>query len=330
MKARAKGGNIDFLLKMKQLIDMAARTLKIATRKSPLALWQANFVKDRLEALHPQLQVELVPMSTQGDKILDTPLAKVGGKGLFVKELETAMLEGRADIAVHSMKDVPVEFPEGLGLHTICEREDPRDAFVSNRFKAIAELPQGAVVGTSSLRRQCQLRAARPDLVIRDLRGNVNTRLAKLDAGEYDAIILAAAGLKRLEMAHRITAFIEPEQSLPANGQGAVGIECRLDDVELHALLAPLEHTETRVRVLTERAMNRALQGGCQVPIGAYALVDGEQIWLRGLVGSPDGTQVIRDEIRGPLADGEALGEQLAQRLLAAGADEILAEVYRV
>ncbi|HHP5490973.1 TPA: hydroxymethylbilane synthase [Aeromonas veronii] len=308
---------------------MAARTLKIATRKSPLALWQANFVKDRLEALHPQLQVELVPMSTQGDKILDTPLAKVGGKGLFVKELETAMLEGRADIAVHSMKDVPVEFPEGLGLHTICEREDPRDAFVSNRFKAIAELPQGAVVGTSSLRRQCQLRAARPDLVIRDLRGNVNTRLAKLDAGEYDAIILAAAGLKRLEMAHRITAFIEPEQSLPANGQGAVGIECRLDDVELHALLAPLEHTETRARVLTERAMNRALQGGCQVPIGAYALVEGEQIWLRGLVGSPDGTCVIRDEIRGPLADGEALGEQLAQRLLAAGADEILAEVYR-
>ncbi|MFM5669990.1 hydroxymethylbilane synthase [Aeromonas hydrophila] len=308
---------------------MAARTLKIATRKSPLALWQANFVKDRLEALYPELQVELVPMSTQGDKILDTPLAKVGGKGLFVKELETAMLEGRADIAVHSMKDVPVEFPEGLGLHTICEREDPRDAFVSNRFRQIDELPQGAVVGTSSLRRQCQLRAARPDLVIRDLRGNVNTRLAKLDAGEYDAIILAAAGLKRLEMAHRITAFIEPEQSLPANGQGAVGIECRLDDHELHALLAPLEHPETRIRVLTERAMNRALQGGCQVPIGAYALVQGEEVWLRGLVGSPDGSRVIRDEIRGPLADGEALGHTLAQRLLADGADVILAEVYR-
>lgn len=314
---------------MKQLIDMAARTLKIATRKSPLALWQANFVKDRLEALHPDLQVELVPMSTQGDKILDTPLAKVGGKGLFVKELETAMLEGRADIAVHSMKDVPVEFPDGLGLHTICEREDPRDAFVSNHFNQIGELPQGAVVGTSSLRRQCQLRAARPDLVIRDLRGNVNTRLAKLDAGEYDAIILAAAGLKRLEMAHRIAAFIEPEQSLPANGQGAVGIECRLDDHELHALLAPLEHPETRIRVLTERAMNRALQGGCQVPIGAYALVQGEEVWLRGLVGSPDGSHVIRDEIRGPLAEGEALGHTLAQRLLAAGADVILAEVYR-
>lgn len=329
MKAPAKGGKIVFLLKMKQLIDMAARTLKIATRKSPLAMWQANFVKDRLEALYPELQVELVPMSTQGDKILDTPLAKVGGKGLFVKELETAMLEGRADIAVHSMKDVPVEFPEGLGLHTICEREDPRDAFVSNRFTVIDELPQGAVVGTSSLRRQCQLRAARPDLVIRDLRGNVNTRLAKLDAGEYDAIILAAAGLKRLEMAHRITAFIEPEQSLPANGQGAVGIECRLDDHELHALLAPLEHPETRIRVLTERAMNRALQGGCQVPIGAYALVEGEEVWLRGLVGSPDGSRVIRDEIRGPLADGEALGHTLAQRLLADGADAILAEVYR-
>ena len=314
---------------MKQLIDMAARTLKIVTRKSPLALWQANFVKDRLEALHPDLQVELVPMSTQGDKILDTPLAKVGGKGLFVKELETAMLEGRADIAVHSMKDVPVEFPDGLGLHTICEREDPRDAFVSNHFNQTDELPQGAVVGTSSLRRQCQLRAARPDLVIRDLRGNVNTRLAKLDAGEYDAIILAAAGLKRLEMAHRIAAFIEPEQSLPANGQGAVGIECRLDDHELHALLAPLEHPETRIRVLTERAMNRALQGGCQVPIGAYALVQGEEVWLRGLVGSPDGSRVIRDEIRGPLAEGEALGHTLAQRLLAAGADVILAEVYR-
>ncbi len=314
---------------MKQLIDMAARTLRIATRKSPLALWQANFVKDRLEALHPDLQVELVPMSTQGDKILDTPLAKVGGKGLFVKELETAMLEGRADIAVHSMKDVPVEFPDGLGLHTICEREDPRDAFVSNHFNQIDELPQGAVVGTSSLRRQCQLRAARPDLVIRDLRGNVNTRLAKLDAGDYDAIILAAAGLKRLEIAHRIAAFIEPEQSLPANGQGAVGIECRLDDHELHALLAPLEHPETRIRVLTERAMNRALQGGCQVPIGAYALVQGEEVWLRGLVGSPDGSRVIRDEIRGPLAEGEALGHTLAQRLLAAGADVILAEVYR-
>ncbi len=328
MKACRKGDKIVFLVKMMQQIDMSVRTLRIATRKSPLALWQANFVKAQLEAIHPDLQVELVPMSTQGDKILDTPLAKVGGKGLFVKELETAMLEGRADIAVHSMKDVPVEFPEGLGLHTICEREDPRDAFVSNHFSTLEALPLGAVVGTSSLRRQCQLRASRPDLVIRDLRGNVNTRLAKLDAGEYDAIILAAAGLKRLEMAHRITAFIQPEQSLPANGQGAVGIECRLDDEAVKALLAPLEHAETRTRVLTERAMNRALQGGCQVPIGAYALVEGDQIWLRGLVGSPDGSQMLRDEIRGPLANGESLGEALAERLLAAGADRILAEVY--
>ncbi len=328
MKACRKGDKIVFLVKTMQQIDMSVRTLRIATRKSPLALWQANFVKAQLEAIHPDLQVELVPMSTQGDKILDTPLAKVGGKGLFVKELETAMLEGRADIAVHSMKDVPVEFPEGLGLHTICEREDPRDAFVSNHFATLDALPLGAVVGTSSLRRQCQLRASRPDLVIRDLRGNVNTRLAKLDAGEYDAIILAAAGLKRLEMAHRITAFIEPEQSLPANGQGAVGIECRLNDDAVKALLAPLEHAETRTRVLTERAMNRALQGGCQVPIGAYALVEGDQIWLRGLVGSPDGSQMLHDEIRGPLADGESLGEALAERLLAAGADRILAEVY--
>lgn len=328
MKACRKGDKIVFLVKTMQQIDMSVRTLRIATRKSPLALWQANFVKAQLEAIHPDLQVELVPMSTQGDKILDTPLAKVGGKGLFVKELETAMLDGRADIAVHSMKDVPVEFPEGLGLHTICEREDPRDAFVSNHVATLDALPLGAVVGTSSLRRQCQLRASRPDLVIRDLRGNVNTRLAKLDAGEYDAIILAAAGLKRLEMAHRITAFIEPEQSLPANGQGAVGIECRLDDDAVKALLAPLEHAETRTRVLTERAMNRALQGGCQVPIGAYALVEGDQIWLRGLVGSPDGSQMLHDEIRGPLADGESLGEALAERLLAAGADRILAEVY--
>lgn len=307
---------------------MAVKILRIATRKSPLALWQANFVKDQLEAIHPVLQVELVPMSTQGDKILDTPLAKVGGKGLFVKELELAILDGRADIAVHSMKDVPVEFPQGLGLHTICEREDPRDAFVSHRYSSLAQLPQGAVVGTSSLRRQCQLRAARPDLQIKDLRGNVNTRLSKLDNGEYDAIILAAAGLIRLEMADRITSFIEPEQSLPANGQGAVGIECRLNDPAVHALLAPLEHAATRSRVLCERAMNRALQGGCQVPIGAYALIDGQQIWLRGLVGSPDGSVVLRDEIRGDIAQAEILGEQLAQRLLAAGAQQILAKVY--
>lgn len=302
--------------------------LRIATRKSALALWQAEFVKAQLEHHHPGLVVELVPMTTQGDIILDTPLAKIGGKGLFVKELEQAMLDGRADIAVHSMKDVPVEFPEGLELFTICEREDPRDAFVSNRFDSLDALPPGAVVGTSSLRRQCQIRALRPDLAIRDLRGNVNTRLAKLDAGEYDAIILAAAGLIRLEMVERITAFIEPETSLPANGQGAVGIECRTDDARTKALLAPLEHSATRVRVNAERAMNRRLEGGCQVPIGAYALLEGNEVWLRGLVGSVDGTQLLTADIKGASSDAEALGVQLAEQLLAQGADKILAEVY--
>lgn len=302
--------------------------VRIATRKSALALWQAEFVKAKLQHFHPGLQVELVPMSTQGDRILDTPLAKIGGKGLFVKELETAMLEGRADIAVHSMKDVPVEFPDGLMLSTICEREDPRDAFVSNKFAALADLPAGAVVGTSSLRRQCQLKALRPDLQIRDLRGNVNTRLAKLDADEFDAIILAAAGLIRLGFAERIRAFLPVEQSLPANGQGAVGIECRSDDLALRALLAPLEHAATRQAVLAERAMNRALQGGCQVPIGAFAVLEGDQLWLRGLVGQLDGSQILQAEVRGAAADGEQLGTALAAELLALGAGEILQTVY--
>ena len=305
------------------------KLVRIATRKSALALWQAEFVKAQLEHFHADVRVELVPMSTQGDIILDTPLAKIGGKGLFVKELEQAMLDGRADIAVHSMKDVPVEFPEGLALHTICEREDPRDAFVSNNFANLSELPQGAVVGTSSLRRQCQIRALRPDLVIKDLRGNVNTRLAKLDDGHYDAIILAAAGLLRLKMDERIADYIEPEVSLPANGQGAVGIECRIDDEVTKALLAPLEHTQTRIRVNAERAMNRHLEGGCQVPIGAYALVDGEQVHLRGLVGAVDGSEILHDEVTGHINDAEAIGVQLAKKLLAQGADKILAEVYR-
>ncbi|TMP73189.1 hydroxymethylbilane synthase [Pseudoalteromonas sp. S1608] len=305
------------------------KLVRIATRKSALALWQAEFVKAQLEHFHDDVHVELVPMSTQGDIILDTPLAKIGGKGLFVKELEQAMLDGRADIAVHSMKDVPVEFPDDLELHTICEREDPRDAFVSNNFANIDALPQGAIVGTSSLRRQCQIRAMRPDLEIRDLRGNVNTRLAKLDSGQYDAIILAAAGLIRLEMGERIRDFIEPEVSLPANGQGAVGIECRIDDTVTKALLAPLEHNETRIRVNAERAMNRHLEGGCQVPIGAYALVEGEQVHLRGLVGAIDGSEILRDEISGHVDDAEKLGVELAKKLLAQGADKILADVYR-
>ncbi|WP_233010967.1 hydroxymethylbilane synthase [Rheinheimera faecalis] len=303
--------------------------VRIATRKSALALWQANFVKAELEAAHPGLQVELVPMSTQGDKILDTPLAKIGGKGLFVKELETAMLEGRADIAVHSMKDVPVDFPEGLMLHTICQREDPRDAFVSNSYQQLADLPQGAVVGTSSLRRQCQIKAMRPDLQIKDLRGNVNTRLAKLDAGEFDAIILASAGLIRLGFEARIASFLEVGTSLPANGQGAVGIECRSDDLVVQQLLAPLEHQETRICVLAERAMNRKLQGGCQVPIGAFAVLQQNELWLRGLVGQLDGSEILRSEIKGEATQAEQLGTQLAEQLLALGADRILDAVYR-
>ncbi|WOT04875.1 hydroxymethylbilane synthase [Shewanella youngdeokensis] len=307
---------------------MSNNVIRIATRKSPLAMWQAEFVKAELEKIHEGLTVELLPMSTKGDIILDTPLAKVGGKGLFVKELEVAMLEDRADIAVHSMKDVPVDFPEGLGLEVICEREDPRDAFVSNDFNSINELPEGAVVGTSSLRRQCQIRATRPDLKIKDLRGNVGTRLAKLDAGNYDAIILAAAGLKRLKLEERITSFISAEDSLPANGQGAVGIECRTDDSRVKALLAPLEHEETRFRVVAERAMNTRLEGGCQVPIGAYAVIDGDNLSLRGLVGSTDGTQIITAATSGHKNDAEKLGIELAEALLSKGAKTILDAVY--
>ncbi|MBA6255127.1 MULTISPECIES: hydroxymethylbilane synthase [unclassified Colwellia] len=308
---------------------MSTTTVRIATRKSALALWQAEYVKTQLEHFHPGITVELVPMTTKGDIILDTPLAKVGGKGLFVKELEVAILEGRADIAVHSMKDVPVEFPEGLGLEVICPREDPRDAFVSNTIKSLAELPQGAVVGTSSLRRQCQIKALRPDLDIRDLRGNVNTRLKKLDSGEYDAIILAAAGLIRLEMPERIQEFIAPEVMLPANGQGAVGIECRTNDSTLKALLAPLGCETTRIRVLAERAMNRALEGGCQVPIGSYAIIkENGEIYLRGLVGATDGSEILTSEISGSIDNAEKIGNTLADQLLEKGADKILRQVY--
>nr|WP_086939222.1 hydroxymethylbilane synthase [Thaumasiovibrio occultus] len=307
---------------------MTNRPLRIATRQSALALWQAEYVKAELEKIHPQLEVVLVPMVTKGDIILDTPLAKVGGKGLFVKELENAMLEDRADIAVHSMKDVPVEFPEGLGLVTICERGDPRDAFVSNHYASIDELPQGAVVGTSSLRRECQLRAARPDLVVKSLRGNVNTRLKKMDDGEFDAIILACAGLQRLKMDARIRQALPPEQSLPAVGQGAVGIECRLNDQWVIDLLKPLSDTDTTDRVLCERAMNNHLEGGCQVPIGSYSELDGDNIWLRALVGEPDGSQIIAGEIRGLRSDAEQLGRTLAQELLDRGADDILRRLY--
>ncbi|WP_315709071.1 hydroxymethylbilane synthase [Brenneria uluponensis] len=307
---------------------MLDNILRIATRQSPLALWQAQYVQHRLQAYHPGLRVDLVPMITRGDVLLDTPLAKVGGKGLFVKELELALMEKRADIAVHSMKDVPIEFPQGLGLVTICEREDPRDAFVSNHYSGLTDLPAGSCVGTSSLRRQCQLRAQRPDLTIRDLRGNVGTRLAKLDSGEYDAIILAVAGLKRLGLESRIRCALSPEESLPAVGQGAVGIECRLDDEHTRMLLAPLNHTETAIRVQAERAMNTRLEGGCQVPIGSYAELEGETLWLRALVGAPDGSCIIRSERRGNLQYAEQIGINLAEELLARGAKTILQAVY--
>lgn len=298
--------------------------LRIATRQSPLALWQAEFVKAELEKIHSDLKVELVPMVTRGDKILDTPLAKIGGKGLFVKELELAMLDGRADIAVHSMKDVPMEFPEGLGLSVICEREDPRDAFVSNKYKNIDDLPHGAKVGTCSLRRQCQLKAKRPDIQILDLRGNVGTRLGKLDDGLYDAIILASAGLKRLGLMERIAHEISTDWMLPAGGQGAVGIECRVDDSRIQTYLAPLNHTETAYRVTAERAVNRTLEGGCQVPIGVFSTVKNDSIHIQALVGKVDGSLIIQDQIEGHVDKTEQLGITLAEQLLSSGAGEIL------
>jgi hydroxymethylbilane synthase len=307
---------------------MTKKPLRIATRKSPLALWQAEYVRERLIAAHPGLEVELVRMTTQGDKVLDSPLAKVGGKGLFVKELEEGLLSGRADLAVHSMKDVPVELPEDLHLPVICEREDPRDAFVSQRYASPDTLPHGARVGTSSLRRQCQLKALRPDLQILTLRGNVNTRLAKLDAGDFDAIILAAAGLLRLGFGERITAYLDVAISLPAIGQGAVGIECRSDDLKVNQLIAALNHTPTQIRVSAERAMNHRLEGGCQVPIAGHAVLEGDALILRGLVGYPDGSQVVRGEMRGNPGEAAALGISLAEDLLTRGAGAILKAVY--
>lgn len=297
--------------------------LVIATRESPLALWQAHFVAGELRRLHPSLEVELLGMTSRGDQILDTPLYKVGGKGLFVKELETALLDGRADIAVHSMKDVPMELPDGLTLGVICEREDPRDALVGiDNFDA---LPQGARLGTSSLRRSCQIKRSRPDLDIGFLRGNVNTRLSKLDAGEFDAIMLATAGLLRLGFDDRIGARIDPDISLPAGGQGAVGIEYRQSDTRTAELLAPLQHDLTARCVRAERAMVRKLDGGCDVPIASYAIIEGDQLWLRGRVGSPDGETLLFAESRG--SDPEALGDTVATQLLEQGADTILAAV---
>ena len=302
--------------------------LRIATRSSPLALWQAEEVARQLKPIYPDLKVSLVKLKTRGDKLLDAPLAKVGGKGLFVKELEAGILEGKADIAVHSMKDVPVELPDGLELAIIMEREDPRDAFVSNQYDSLETMPAGTLVGTSSLRRQTQIRERYPDLRIDWLRGNVNTRLRKLDDGEYDAIILACAGLIRLGFEQRITMSLEPEECLPAIGQGAVGIEVRSDDIAVKELLAPLGHAETASRIAAERALNEALNGGCQVPIAGYALLNEGQIYLRGLVGEPDGSRILRAEASGKVEDAVSIGRALAEDLLSQGADQILSELH--
>jgi hydroxymethylbilane synthase len=307
---------------------LTVKIIRIATRKSPLALWQAEYVADLLERTIPGIKTELVKMVTRGDKILDAPLAKVGGKGLFVKELEQGMLEGLADIAVHSMKDVPVEFPEGLHLAAILAREDPTDAFVSNRYSSLNELPPNARIGTSSLRRQCQIKEKFPDAEVISLRGNVNTRLAKLDAGVYDAIILASAGLKRLGMAKRITQSLDTSVSLPAIGQGAIGIECRADDVEINKILSALHDAETGMCVSAERAMNARLNGGCQVPIAGFARKEGQQLVMRGLVGNPDGSLLYRAERTGGLDQAEAIGQQIAEDLLAQGADKILQALF--
>ncbi|MDH5473062.1 MAG: hydroxymethylbilane synthase [Gammaproteobacteria bacterium] len=301
--------------------------IRIATRKSPLALWQAEEVSRQLKLHHPGIQIELLKMSTKGDKILDAPLAKVGGKGLFVKELEQGILDGDADIAVHSMKDVPVEFPAGLYLPIIMEREDPRDAFVSNHYASLDDLPENARIGTSSLRRQLQIKNTMPNARMLDLRGNVNSRLQKLDKGDYDAIILASAGLIRLGFEDRIRSRITPEQSLPAIGQGAVGIECRENDDRVLSLLKPLNHTDTHTRLIAERAMNHRLNGGCQVPIAGFAQLENDQLYLRGLVGRPDGSKVVRAELRGPASQAESIGIQLAEQLLKQGAEDILRDL---
>jgi len=304
-----------------------SQTIRIATRKSPLALWQAEEVSRQLSLLYPDLNIELVKIVSKGDKILDAPLAKVGGKGLFVKELEQAMLDGEADIAVHSMKDVPMEFPQGLHLSVIMEREDPTDAFVSNHYSRLEELPEDARIGSSSLRRQLQIKEVMPKAQMLNLRGNVNSRLQKLDNGEYDAIILATAGLLRLEFDERIKTRITPEQSLPSVGQGAVGIECRVGDERIESLIAPLNHQPTHTRLSAERAMNHRLNGGCQVPIAGFAVLKNNELHLRGLVGRPDGSEVVRGEIKGSADNAQALGRQLAEQLLDDGADVILREM---
>jgi len=303
----------------------APAKLVIASRESALAMWQAEYIRDRLRALYPETEVSILGMTTQGDRILDVTLSKIGGKGLFVKELETALENGSADLAVHSLKDVPMILPEGFVLAAIGEREDPHDAFVSGKFENLAQLPHGSVVGTSSLRRESQLRARFPHLKIEPLRGNVQTRLRKLDEGQYAAIILAAAGLKRLGLSGRIRGIIPSEDSLPAVGQGALGIECRAGRGDVIAALQPLHHPETAACVLAERALSRQLGGSCQVPLGGFAQVKAGKLHMRGFVASPDGTRMMRAEMTGDMAQPEALGNRIAEELRAQGAGEILA-----
>ncbi|WP_369178562.1 hydroxymethylbilane synthase [Candidatus Thiodubiliella endoseptemdiera] len=300
------------------------KTLKIATRKSPLALWQAEHVKSRLKQLHPNLEVELVKMMTTGDQILNSPLSKIGGKGLFIKELEIGMLEGKADIAVHSMKDMPYKIPEGFALGAVLKRENPFDAFVSNHFNNLEDLPLNSKVGTCSMRRIVQLKSIRPDLEILDLRGNVNTRLKKLDDGEYDAIILACAGLIRLNFADRIKQQISAKQSLPAVGQGAVGIEIRENDQAILELITPLIDKQTTHRISAERAMNARLEGGCSVPIAGFSTLDGDIITLTGLVGNVESGVILKHKVVGNVDNTEELGKQLADKLIAMGARDIL------
>jgi len=301
--------------------------LVIASRESALAMWQAQHIRDKLRALYPQTEVNILGMTTQGDQILNVTLSKIGGKGLFVKELETALEDGRADFAVHSLKDVPMHMPEGFMLATICEREDPHDAFVSNNHENLAALPAGSVVGTSSLRRESQVRARFPHLKVESLRGNVQTRLRKLDEGKYAAIILAASGLKRLGLDQRIRTIIGSEESLPAVGQGALGIECRADRADVVALLKPLHHADSAACVYAERAMSRKLGGSCQVPLGGFAELQNGKLRMRGFVASPDGKRMMQSEIIGDIADPEALGSKIADELLSQGAGEILAEL---
>ncbi|MCB1934679.1 MAG: hydroxymethylbilane synthase [Nitrosomonas sp.] len=299
----------------------------IASRESLLAMWQAKFIRQQLLQLYPQTEVSILGMTTKGDQILDKSLSKIGGKGLFIKELEQALEEGRADIAVHSMKDMPMIVPDGFELAVITEREDPRDAFVSNQYNSLETLPEGSIVGTSSLRRESQLRAQFPHLKVQPLRGNVQTRLRKLDEGQYAAIILAAAGLKRLELSERITALLSPEQSLPAVGQGALGIECREDRSDLVEILQPLHHQKTAYCVKAERAMSRVLGGSCQIPLGAFGEIEDDMLQLRGFVASPDGKQMVSTTLNGKPEDGEEIGKSMAQHLIAQGADKILAEI---